>query len=779
MSAYLYVKVPSGTASSTQSSGSEGTATISTRLINGSYWEATLTASPASGYSFSGWSNTSSLNATVTYVSQTSSSTVATVVPKGTQSISLTFTASIKKNTTCYLTGSIGTYDSSKFTTASVSPTYQRTLNSWSGGTLQFTLSSTLRSGATFTRWTHSLSSDLQNCVNVSYASQTSANTTAYISYSAPDSNNHSGYITFYPTGGGAPAYSLTVKRNDTSYGSVSGGGTYSQGASVTISATPKSGYVFSHWTTSWSSTSVFSNPYTFTMPGSNSEATAYFKSAPTYAVSTSASPSAGGTLTVEGGPSKTQGSTVRVTATNSTGYAIAGFSVSPGWSGQDLQVDGNVCTFTMPAMNVTVTGTFQKRYTISKVSNPAGAGTVTISGGATASSALQGQNISASATISDPSYLWLGNWTVKDSDGADVPSTVIGKVCKFTMPAKNVTVTANFEGGSPTPTTNYTLSLSSAGNGTVSGGGTYAAGTNVSAQATPSNNYHFVSWTEGGSVVSSVNPYTFTLNSDRSLVANFAQNAAGTSTITVSSGNTSQGTVTGGGTYQQGQSVTITANPKPGYKFVNWTSGGSVVSTSNPYTFTVGTSNQTIVANFAPIVYNIIWDYDGGTADFSDLVYDPLSGGYTLTVDNAGASSGKYTYLYNPLTLAYDFSNYGLNGGSKREFFRCRAPKKTGYTFIGWQITGITDDSGIKKAYYSAEGEESASWHEISGTSFNTSTLPSSQISNPFRYLRTTEGTVTFKALYEYAQGWIPVQVKIRKNGDWEDVPVRMRQTT
>jgi len=162
-------------------------------------------------------------------------------------------------------------------------------------------------------------------------------------------------------------------------------------------------------------------------------------------------------------------------------------------------------------------------------------------------------------------------------------------------MPANAVIVRAVYVtsgGGGGGTTTQYTLTLSSAGNGSVSGGGTYNEGTSVSASATPNNNYHFVSWTEGGSVASLANPYTFTLNSNRSLVANFAQNTAGTSTITVSSGNTSQGTVTGGGTYQQGQSVTITANPKPGYKFVNWTSGGSVISTSNPYSFTVGTSN-------------------------------------------------------------------------------------------------------------------------------------------------------------------------------------------
>lgn len=675
----------------------------------------------------------------------------------------------------------------------------EQTITIPNNNSYRFYLRSTpINSNYVFSRWTYSVSgqdTSFDDAVEIRFNSgtqtQQQAEVQIYYYEVVSPSTNTSGTVKFTASYVYMPTNVVSIKPTKSSpvNGYLTGGGLYKQGQQVSVSAVPASGYKTKSWKVTNSNTgavptdlypSTSSTSCSFVMLGYPVTVEATFERTAQYVVSTSVSPSGAGSLSVLNGPAQYQGSTVQVTATpSSSSYVFTGFSVSPAWSGQDLQVDGNKCTFTMPAMNITVTGNFQKRYTISKVSNPAGAGTVTISGGATASSALQGQNISASATISDPSYLWLGNWTVKDSDGADVPFTLTSKTCKFTMPAKNVTVTANFEGDSPTPTSNYTLSLSSSGNGTVSGGGTYAAGTSVSAQATPSNNYHFVSWTENGSIASSVNPYTFTLNSDRSLVANFAQNAAGTSTITVSSGNTSQGTVTGGGTYQQGQSVTITANPKPGYKFVNWTSGGSVISTSNPYTFTVGTSNQTIVANFAPIVYNIVWDYDGGTADFSDLVYDPLSGGYTLTVNNSDASSGKYTYLYNPLTLAYNFSNYGLNGGNVREFFCCRAPKKTGYTFIGWQMTGITDDSGIKKAYYSAEGEERALWHEISGTSFNTSNLMSSQISNPFRYLRTTEGTVIFKALYEYAQGWIPVQVKIRKNGDWEDVPVRMRQTT
>lgn len=68
--------------------------------------------------------------------------------------------------------------------------------------------------------------------------------------------------------------------------------------------------------------------------------------------------------------------------------------------------------------------------------------------------------------------------------------------------------------------------------------------------------------------------------------------------TITVSANPTNGGTVTGGGTFQQGQSCTVTAIANNGYTFTNWTVNGSVVSSIANYTFAV-TGNRNLVANF------------------------------------------------------------------------------------------------------------------------------------------------------------------------------------
>lgn len=64
--------------------------------------------------------------------------------------------------------------------------------------------------------------------------------------------------------------------------------------------------------------------------------------------------------------------------------------------------------------------------------------------------------------------------------------------------------------------------------------------------------------------------------------------------TITVNSNNIDWGTVTGGGTYAENASATLTATAKEGYKFVKWQDG----NTDNPRTITV-TQNATYTATF------------------------------------------------------------------------------------------------------------------------------------------------------------------------------------
>ena len=99
-----------------------------------------------------------------------------------------------------------------------------------------------------------------------------------------------------------------------------------------------------------------------------------------------------------------------------------------------------------------------------------------------------------------------------------------------------------------------YTLTASAGDGGSVTGGGTFASGTQVSLTATPSSGYSFSGWSNG----SSDNPLTITLNSNTTITANF-QVIVNSYTLTVSAGE--GGSVsTEGGEYEEGTEVTITA---------------------------------------------------------------------------------------------------------------------------------------------------------------------------------------------------------------------------
>ena len=112
------------------------------------------------------------------------------------------------------------------------------------------------------------------------------------------------------------------------------------------------------------------------------------------------------------------------------------------------------------------------------------------------------------------------------------------------------------------------TLTVSAGDGGSVSTtGGTFASGTQVSITATPNAGYSFSGWSNG----STANPLTVTLNSNTTITANF-QVIVNSYTLTVTAGE--GGTVTGGGEYEEGTEVTITATAEEGFEFTGWSDG-------------------------------------------------------------------------------------------------------------------------------------------------------------------------------------------------------------
>ena len=80
--------------------------------------------------------------------------------------------------------------------------------------------------------------------------------------------------------------------------------------------------------------------------------------------------------------------------------------------------------------------------------------------------------------------------------------------------------------GGSTTQIAQYQLTVNTGTNGSVSSsGGTYNAGTSITITASPDNGYGFVNWTDSSGNELSTNPtYTFNINSDTTITANYEE---------------------------------------------------------------------------------------------------------------------------------------------------------------------------------------------------------------------------------------------------------------
>ncbi|MCF8351587.1 MAG: hypothetical protein K9H15_10490 [Bacteroidales bacterium] len=111
--------------------------------------------------------------------------------------------------------------------------------------------------------------------------------------------------------------YTLSLLIEPMNSGQVSGGGIYHVGDSATITATPNTGYEFLHWTSA--DTIVSEEPvYTFAMPASNVEMTAYFDTL-TYTIN--AIPNNSDYGSVSGAGEYNHGDTVTLLATPFQGH--------------------------------------------------------------------------------------------------------------------------------------------------------------------------------------------------------------------------------------------------------------------------------------------------------------------------------------------------------------------------------------------------------------------------------------------------------------------------
>ncbi len=290
-------------------------------------------------------------------------------------------------------------------------------------------------------------------------------------------------------------------------------------------------------------------------------------------------------------------------------------------------------------------------------------------------------------------------------------------------------------KGGTDKVVTKHTVTVntSDASAGSVTGAGSYDAGTTVTVTATTNEGYVFLGFYKGENKVSENKTYSFKLDADVTLTAKYR--ALADYTVTVNVNEAAAGSVTGAGTVKEGSSVTLTATTNTGYLFLGfYDSADNALTTEPTYTINNVTKNETINAKYrakdqyAVIVANT--NEDAGSITGSGNVSEGDTVTLTATVNAGYTFLGFYdgetrvsdanatTYTFKPtadtnltakwLVQEFDFDveiveagdgsvetgevsytdDNDNNGKYKtNEVIKLTATPKTGYQFKGWYV--------------------------------------------------------------------------------------------
>lgn len=351
-----------------------------------------------------------------------------------------------------------------------------------------------------------------------------------------------------------------------------------------------------------------------------------------------SALPLVGGTFTGSG--VYAQGSKVAINAIPASGYTFVNWTDS----------GSSVVIATSPSYQYTMSGNHALvanfgvvppgNLAVNLTSNPA-AGGVTAGTGAYA----PGSDVAISATP-NTGYSFV-NWTDNGTIVSTSSSYLINNI------TSDKVLVANF---SPIAASQLAVVLTSSpvAGGTTTGSGAFDAGSSVTVEASQNTGYTFANWTESGtSTILSTSPsYTFVINSNKNLVANFTLNTYILNTTAVNGTVVKNPNQTN---YNHGTSVSLTATPSAGYVFTSWS--GDATGTTNPLTVSM-TSNKNITANFTA-VYTLNTTAVNGTVtkNPNQTTYTSGSSVVLTATPNTGYTftswSGDASGTTNPLTVS------------------------------------------------------------------------------------------------------------------------------
>jgi len=231
---------------------------------------------------------------------------------------------------------------------------------------------------------------------------------------------------------------------------------------------------------------------------------------------------------------------------------------------------------------------------------------------------------------------------------------------------------------------------------GLVSGAGTYSTGTVVPVTASPATDWEFVNWS--GNLSGTTNPTSITMNSNKSVTANFRLIPTYSVTYDNNTGTGSQSD--GSSPYYAGATVTVLDEGtmvKTNYTFSHWDTQADDNGTNyNPAeTFPMPAANVTLYAQWTEDTkYDVIYDLNGGTSGSQSDGSSPYYAGATVTVldENDMELAGGYIFSHWDTQ-----ANDGGTDYDPADTFTMPAANVTLYAqwvcdpCSGWEAEGVT----------------------------------------------------------------------------------------
>jgi uncharacterized protein (TIGR02145 family)/uncharacterized repeat protein (TIGR02543 family) len=373
--------------------------------------------------------------------------------------------------------------------------------------------------------------------------------------------------------------YTVSVAASPVAGGTVSGGGTYSSDASCTVTATANSAYIFTNWTengavvsteasysfpVSANRTLVANFAHTYLIDGveingviwatRNVDAPGTFAATPEsagmfYQWNSKTGWSSSDPLT------SSDGSYWRTSRHSATEWERANDPCPAGW---------RVPTF-KEVLSLYPGNTWTNRNGVNGYIFGAAPNTVFLP-----AAELRDYPDGASNTYASYGYYWSS--TQYDGENANALDFFNGNAFWTDHFNRNYGFSVRCVADQMT----VEISASPAAGGTVSGDGTYSYGEICTVSATPNSGYDFINWTEDGAEVSTDADYSFELEANRTLVANFTPI---TYTITY---NLNGGSGVNDSTYTvESPDITLPTPAWNGYSFEGWYETGDFSGTA------------------------------------------------------------------------------------------------------------------------------------------------------------------------------------------------------